>query len=418
MLVFVRTFYFRPRLPLMAGGLLYLLILGGCVSREEALAPVSLSLGPGAVSPDNSRLAVAAADQYLLFLREGQWEPINLPRSFMQPLLGRTAFAAFSANGNLMAYPFLNRSHQQRNIYIHNVASGAFVVWLGYACYHPWQTMPLAMRFDGEVLHCISALYRRGQPDGLFRLTYDLTDLSEEEVQAGLECVTRMATLTLSEPINSPQDFVGGAFLNLEAPRCALVINGEIVRWDLTKPAELDPYLTRETVARQAGLAEAIEPARVTLLLTPGDGPVYAAYWLSPETDSQQPPGEQKVLVWRLPATGEPEYVGDAAAPGEGTVLELAPRPGGEGWAQIRTAAGAPGPTGTTLTALYLCGPRFDDLQAVALPDPSPRDLAWHPQGSRLYFVLKGTEIWVKEAGQEPTLLAPGPPVVAFEPAN
>lgn len=415
MSVFAQTFRFRLPLPLLAGGLLCLLIVGGCGS-PEALSPVALSLCPQAVSPDDT-LAVAAADRYLLLLQEGQWEPTKLPRSFQQPLLGPPAFAGFSTNGNLMAYPFLSKNRQRRNIYIYNMRAANFVVWPGSSCYYPWQAIPLALRFQGKVLHCVSALYRKGQPDRLLRLAYDFIDLSEEAVQKGLKCVTKIAVATLPEPMEPPQDFVAGAFLSMEGPRCALVINSEIVRWDVAKPAEIHPLLTWEAVARQAGLAEAVTPSRVALLPTPGEGPVYAAYWIAPQTDSQQSPGKPKVLVWRLPVSGEPEFVGDATGQAEGALLELAPRPGG-GWAQIRAAAGPPEATGTPPTALYLCGPRFADFQAVALPAPTPHDLAWSPQGSRLYFVLKGTEIWVKEEGQQPAWLAEGPPAIAFEPAD
>jgi len=199
--------------------------------------------------------------------------------------------------------------------------------------------------------------------------------------------------------------------VGLLACTLGMAFSGQVLRWDLGD--NLTPCLTPEQVAAQG---VPLETARGTILsvIAGAQGvPVYATC-----------AAEGKLLVWKIPASGPAEFIGDAQKLAGGPIVQLAARPDGQQWAALiggaaspaATDKSAPGQAGSAPPApaaaaavLYLTGPNFSSPQKVDLQGKAPADLAYSANG-RLYFVVDSTQIWKITPGQPPAELAEGPP--------
>ena len=382
-------------------------LLSGCGRSAEGLAPAQVALLPGSVGAQSDDLIVIANDRFPLRWK-GEWVPIEPPESYDRFLTGPAAVMCWSEQENKFACVPV-RDTGERDVFIYFLDRALYQGWDGRYAHAPLPASPLAVRLEGSTAHLIVGLYQSGNPGRMLRVAYDRITLNENVKPGTTAGTAKMAALALPGDWPLRSEVVQAAFLGGEGLTAALAGAGEVVRWDPEQPERLEPCLTVAQVAAQGVSADQVKAARLTLLTGPRGTPAYAAYFLS-----------GKVLVWRLPVEGAPEFVGDAQTVGSGEVLRLAARPDGQGWAVLiggAAPAAASGTTGVPPVAgtLYLTGPKFASPQALDLPGRSVADPAWSPTGDRLYFVVDGTEIWRSDSGQAPQQVAVAPAQMSLE---
>jgi hypothetical protein len=385
------------------------LALPGCGQSDKGLEPAPLALVPGAAGPQDDELVALAAGKFMLQWH-GQWDAMALPGDNVTYDQGPLGLGLWSPDANKYAARG-TRSTGDDLLSGYLFSSGLVQTWGGRTDHSPLNGQALAVRYAASTLQIIGGLYQYAIPDVMHRLAYDRLVL-QENVKAGGS--TGLAKLTEKElPPDWPLDLQRSqaAFLGPDGAAVAVAGKGQVLRWDLGD--NLTPCLTPEQVAAQG---VPLETARGTILsvIAGAQGvPVYATC-----------AAEGKLLVWKIPASGPAEFIGDAQKLAGGPIVQLAARPDGQQWAALiggaaspaATDKSAPGQAGSAPPApaaaaavLYLTGPNFSSPQKVDLQGKAPADLAYSANG-RLYFVVDSTQIWKITPGQPPAELAEGPP--------
>lgn len=389
------------------------LALGGCGQSEKGLEPAPLALAPGAAGPQADQVVALAAGSYMLQWH-GEWEAMAMPTEGATYDQGPQALGLWSPEGNKFTTR-ATRNMGDNQIYSYLFDSGLYQGWNGRNDHTPLMGEALAVRYAGSTLQIVAGLYQYAIPDVLRRVAYDRLTL-QENVKAGGS--TGLSKVTEKElPPGWPLDpgRIQGAFLGTDGKWVALAGKGQVLRWDLGDT--VNTCLTAEQIAAQGVPLATAREAQVSLITGAQDVPVYATCL-----------GQGKLLVWKIPASGPAEFIGDAqklaaAAPAPAIVpiVQLAARPDGQQWAALigfgattapaaPPAAGKPAPPKSPPAVLYLTGPNFSSPQKVDLQGKAPADLAWSPTGGRLYFVLGSTELWKIESGHPPQKVCEGPP--------
>ncbi|HEY3398726.1 MAG TPA: hypothetical protein VGM19_13815 [Armatimonadota bacterium] len=378
-------------------------------SEVDTLAPTTLNLWPGSASANEGEFVALAAGKYIVRYR-GQWEPQSNPERRLGYVAPPGGFAAYSPDQQRVALTML-REHG-REVYVYLYDHLRYQIWAGVATYGSYIPMPLAARFDGDKLQVVSALARRGG-DTVERLGYDLTVLSDTVRSDWFPSAARVAEVTTPAPLPLPSDYVAAAFLGGQPLCVALAGTGQVWRWRPGQPRDFDSCLPVSAVAAQAGSEATARQTRFRLITTVQEGPVFAAGAL-PAAAGQ--PGA--TLVWRIPASGPPQFVGAVRPPAGATdqLLELVARADGQGWAEVwgsPVSSDDPVPP-TPDGRLFLAGPHFEAPQAVEVAGRAVQNPSWAPRGDRLYFVVGGTEVWSWDKRQGAQLVAEAPPLAGL----
>ncbi len=383
-------------------------LLSGCGHSVEGLAPARLALLPGSVGAQPDDVIAIANDRYPLRWT-GEWVPLMPPGHYERFLTGANALGSWSEQDTKFTCVF-TRTSGGYNVYVYFFDRALYQNWDGRYAHIPMRGRPLAVRLEGTSGHIIAGLYHGGNPDRMLRVAYDRIALMENVQASTTTGTVKVAAQVLPGDWPSRSDVVQAGFLPGGGLKAALAGAGQVVRWDPEQPETLEPCLTVAEVATHGVSADQVEQARLQLVVGLRDAPVYAAYFL---------PGQ--VLVWRLPAQGAAEYVGDAQTVGSGQVLRLAARPDGQGWAVVTGSAPSAGGTAAAPSAegtaaispvagtLYLTDAKFEAPQALNLQGRSASHPAWSPTGNVLYFIVDGTELWKTESGQAPQQIALAP---------
>jgi hypothetical protein len=366
----------------------------GC-GPSPGLQSAPLALAPGAAGPQQDQLVALADGKYPL-LWQGQWKTMATPTGNHSFDRGPQALGLWSPAGDKFTTRY-SLDVGGRELYSYLFDQDRYQSWSGRTGYDPLTGEALAVRYAGATLQVVAGLYQSALPDTLRRVAYDRLTLvasGKGGADAGLAKVSEQE-MPPAWPLRPDQ--VQGAFLGPDGAWVALAGKGQVTRWNLAD--RLEPSLTAEQIAAQGVPLETARDAEVTLVTGPQDAPVYATCAVAGQ-----------LLVWRIPASGPAEFIGNAQSVATGEIAQLAARPDGQQWAVLL------GPVPTGPATLYLTGPKFSSPQKVDLQGRAPADLAWSPTGGRLYFVLDGTEIWEIAPGQSPQLLAEGPPQMSLKP--